>query len=75
MNRPSGEVKIEGPSWELRSEYPGPDAAELAADLRALSELLDQIEALNPTLVAALPLAAGLDATTAAPSLAAAQQV
>jgi len=75
MNRPSGEVKIEGPGWELRSEYPGPDAAELAADLRALSELLDQIEALNPTLVAALPLAAGLDATTAAPSLAAAQQV
>jgi oligoendopeptidase F len=75
MNRTSDEVKVQGPSWDLRSEYPGPDSTELAADLRALDELLDKIEALNPTLVGALPHAPDLDAVAAAPSLAAAQQV
>ena len=38
--RSPDEQKIEGPRWDLASEYPGADSAELNADLRALSELL-----------------------------------
>ncbi len=67
--------KIEGPSWDLASEYPAPDSNELEADLHALTALLDRIEALNPTLVEVLPVAASLDAASAAASVGVAQQI
>lgn len=41
---------IQGPAWDLSSEYPGPDAPEVQADLDALSRLLDRIEQLNEEL-------------------------
>ena len=66
---------LAGPSWDLASEYRGPESAELTADLRELSGLLDQIEALNPTLIDALPGAAGLSLAASGASLAVAQQV
>jgi oligoendopeptidase F len=69
------EHKIEGPGWELASEYPGPDSAELKADLLLLSSLLDRIEALNPMLVDVLPVAPQLDAAAATESIAVAQQI
>ena len=75
MAAASDDTRIEGPSWELASEYPAADSAELAADLAELSKLLDAIEALNPALVAALPNAATLDVAAAAPTTAVAQQV
>jgi len=67
--------RIEGPRWDLASEYPAADSPELEADLAALSKLLDDIEALNPALVAVLPNAAELSADSAAPTIAIAQQV
>jgi oligoendopeptidase F len=68
-------LRFEGPRWNLVSEYPGPDSAELNADLRALTDLLDRIEALNPVLIDVLPTAARLSVTAAADSIAVAQQV
>ncbi len=67
--------RIEGPGWDLASEYSAPDSAELQADLHALTLLLDRIEALNPTLVEALPGAASLDVAAAAASVTVAQQI
>ena len=75
MATASDETRIEGPSWDLASEYPSADSAELAADLAELSKLLDAIEALNPALVAALPNAATSSVAAAAPTTAVAQQV
>ena len=73
--QPVDEHEVQGPSWDLASEYASPQCAALAADLRALTELLDRIEALNPALVAALPSAATLDVATAQPVIATAQEV
>ncbi|HET6470212.1 MAG TPA: M3 family oligoendopeptidase [Pseudomonadales bacterium] len=75
MATASDETRIEGPRWDLASEYPSADSAELAADLAELSKLLDAIEALNPALVAALPNAATSSVAAAAPTTAVAQQV
>jgi oligoendopeptidase F len=41
---------IQGPAWDLRSEYTSPDAKELNADLDRLNELCESVEALNPGL-------------------------
>jgi oligoendopeptidase F len=67
--------QLQGPAWDLTGEYPSADSAELAADLLALERLLDEIEALNPTLQALLPEAEQLTVARAAPSIAIAQQV
>jgi oligoendopeptidase F len=69
------EHKVEGPSWDLASEYPGPASAELKADLLLLTSLLDRIEALNPILVDVLPMAPRLEVAAAAESIAVAQQI
>ncbi|MDH3451183.1 MAG: M3 family oligoendopeptidase [Gammaproteobacteria bacterium] len=50
MSNQSGTV--EGPAWDLSDEYPAATASEVAADLQALSELLDRIEAINPRFTA-----------------------
>jgi len=72
---PLDEGRIEGPSWDLTSEYTSPQCAALSADLASLTEVLDHIEALNPTLVAVLPHAPKLDLASAQPCIAVAQQV
>ncbi len=69
------ERQVQGPSWDLASEYTSPDCAALAADLHALTELLDRIEALNPALVAALHGASALDVASAQSVVATAQEV
>jgi oligoendopeptidase F len=68
-------IDVQGPAWELASEYPGPDSPELVADLAALTALLDQIEALNPMLIDLLPRLPTLDVAAARPSIAVAQQI
>ena len=42
--------QIQGPAWDLSSEYTATDAAELQADLDQVLRLCDAIEALNPEL-------------------------
>lgn len=41
---------VQGPAWDLTSEYSSPDALAIQTDLDALSELLDRIEKLNEDL-------------------------
>ena len=41
---------VQGVSWDLASEYPGPDSAEIEADLARLSSRLDEVERLNAVL-------------------------
>jgi len=69
------EMRIAGPAWNLDTEYPSTDAAELEADLAALAALLDRMEAINPTLVAILPAAETLDVGDAAEAITAAQSI
>ena len=38
-------LNVQGPSWELRSEYSSVDAPELNSDLEALDRLHEQIAA------------------------------
>ena len=41
------EQSVQGPSWDLSSEYPAPDSAQVEADLRELDALLGRIEQHN----------------------------
>ncbi|MEZ5557321.1 MAG: M3 family oligoendopeptidase [Pseudomonadales bacterium] len=50
--------RVQGPAWDLSSEYPGPDADAVQADLDALTAVLDRIEALNAALSGDEPVAA-----------------
>ena len=45
------ELRVQGVSWDLASEYPAPDSPEIEADLARLESLLDEINRLNPTLL------------------------
>ena len=56
---------VQGPSWDLASEYPGPDSAEIEADLARLTALLDEIERLNAGLLPLLETAGELSVGTA----------
>ena len=49
---------VQGPAWDLSSEYAAPDAPSIEADLDAATALLDEIEALNAGLAAADPVPA-----------------
>ena len=71
----TAETRIEGPSWDLSGEYASADAPEIDRDLAQLQALLDRVDALNPTLVAALPRAAELTPETARDAIAAAQSI
>ncbi len=48
-------AKIEGPRWDLSSEYTSASSPELEADLAEVEALLEVIEQKNPRLVKALP--------------------
>ncbi|MFT7652927.1 MAG: oligoendopeptidase F, partial [Candidatus Azotimanducaceae bacterium] len=39
-----------GPAWDLSDEYSGVDAPELSADLKMVSQLLDEAQMLNGAL-------------------------
>ncbi len=50
MNERSND--LEGPAWDLSTEYAGPDAPALQADLDRATLIMDQLEAVNPRLTA-----------------------
>ena len=50
---------VQGVSWDLASEYPAADSAEIEADLARLTTLLDEVERLNAVLVPLLEAAGG----------------
>ena len=66
---------VQGVSWDLASEYPAPDSAEIEADLARLSELLEEVERLNAVLVPLLGIAGGLSVETAKSGIEAAREV
>ena len=66
---------IQGPSWDLASEYPSADAAEIDADLAELERLLSEIETQNRILLVALDGAEALTAADAAEAIEAARRV
>lgn len=68
-------MNVQGPNWDLSTEYAGCESLAIEADLAALGELLDEIESVNPVLVAMLPNARTLDSIAAADAIAAAQRV
>ena len=43
--------EIQGPAWDLSTEYASPDAPELQRDLDRATALMDEMEALAPALV------------------------
>ena len=66
---------VQGPSWNLASEYPGPDSAEIEADLARLTSLLDEVERLNADLVPLLESVGGLSVDAARGGIEAARRV
>ena len=70
-----GVPDVQGVSWDLASEYPAPDSAEIEADLARLTELLDQIERLNARLVPLVETAASLSPEAAHREIEAARRV
>jgi oligoendopeptidase F len=48
----AGVPEVQGPAWDLSDEYPAPDSAEVAADLEALSAVLDTFIEPNAVIVA-----------------------
>ena len=69
------QAAVAGPPWDLSSEYPAADSAEIEGDLSDLSRLLDELEALNPVLEAALPEVPTLAVDEAAETLDAARAI
>jgi oligoendopeptidase F len=68
-------VAVQGPAWNLSSEYPAADAPALEADLAMLAHLLDRIESINPVLQAQLSNARVLTMDSAGEAVTAAQQI
>jgi oligoendopeptidase F len=46
----AAQAEIQGPAWDLTSEYPAPTAPEVQEDLDEAARLFDAIEELNPAL-------------------------
>ncbi len=65
----AGKTAIQGESWDLASEYPAADSAEIDADLGKLDGLLDEIEQRNQALTPLLDGAAELTVETAASAI------
>lgn len=61
-----GAGNIAGPAWDLTSEYPDAESAEVAADLTRLDELTAAIEGHNETLMEFLPVAPSVEPDCAA---------
>ena len=65
----------EGVSWDLASEYPAPDSAEIEADLERLTALLDDVEGLDAVLLPLLENAGDLSVEAAPDGIEAAREV
>ena len=66
---------VQGVSWDLASEYPAPDSAEIEADLERLAALLDDIERLNAVLLPVLERAGNLSVEAAQDGIEAARRL
>ena len=66
---------VQGPRWDLASEYPAPDSAEIEEDLARLASLLDEVERLNAALVPLLATAGALSVGAAQGGIEAARRV
>ena len=66
---------VQGPRWDLASEYPAPDSAEIEEDLARLTSLLDEVERLNAALVPLLATAGALSVGAAQGGIEAARRV
>ena len=56
-----GAGNIAGPAWDLTSEYPDAESAEVEADLARFDELAAAIEGHNETLLEFLPVATSVE--------------
>lgn len=65
---------VQGESWDLSTEYAAIDAPAIDRDLKAIAALLDELEGVNPVMVAALPHAATLTVAEAGEAINAARQ-
>ena len=66
---------VQGVRWDLASEYPAPDSAEIEEDLARLTSLLDEVERLNAGLVPLLATAGALSVGAAQGGIEAARRV
>ena len=66
---------VQGPRWDLASEYPAPDSAEIEEDLARLTSLLDEVERLDAALVPLLATAGALSVGAAQGGIEAARRV
>ena len=66
---------VQGVSWDLASEYPAPDSAEVEADLARLTSLLDEVERLNAALIPLLDGAGELSVEAARDGIEAGRRV
>ncbi len=66
---------VQGVRWDLASEYPAPDSAEIEEDLARLTSLLDEVERLNAALVPLLATAGALSVGAAQGGIEAARRV
>ena len=66
---------VQGVSWDLASEYPAPDSAEVETDLARLTLLLDEVERLNAVLIPLLDGAGELSVEAARDGIEAGRRV
>ena len=66
---------VQGVSWDLASEYPAPDSAEVETDLARLTLLLDEVERLNVVLIPLLDGAGELSVEAARDGIEAGRRV
>ena len=76
MARDAGSgAAVQGVSWDLASEYPAPDSAEVETDLARLTLLLDEVERLNVVLIPLLDGAGELSVEAARDGIEAGRRV
>ena len=66
---------VQGVSWDLASEYPAPDSAEVETDLARMTLLLDEVERLNVVLIPLLDGAGELSVEAARDGIEAGRRV
>ena len=74
-NSGNGRDAVQGVSWDLASEYPAPDSAEIEADLARLASLLDEVERLDAALVPLLETVGELSVGEARAGIKAARRI
>ena len=74
-NSGNGRDAVQGVSWDLASEYPAPDSAEIEADLARLASLLDEVERLDAALVPLLETVGELSVGEARAGIRAARRI